>query len=101
MPLEFLVKQMIGEINIQEIFKTMQTEKQKTAVKKEPIVYRCYAHITNNSCIGMSRKNKTKPTDMNIELIFDGDTKQLIGVKLLEHQPEVKVYDSSKFVVGL
>ena len=79
----------------------MQTEKQKTAIKKTPIVYRCYAHITNNSAVGMTRKNKTKPTDMNIELTFDGDTKELIGVKLLEHQSEVKIYDSSKFVVGL
>ncbi|NBQ17285.1 hypothetical protein EBU24_03140 [bacterium] len=101
MPLEFLVKQITGEINIQEVFKTMQTEKQKTAVKKDPIIYRCYAHITNNSCVGMTRKNKTKPSDMNIELTFDGDTKELIGVKLLQPQPEIKLYDSSKFVNGL
>lgn len=101
MPLEFLVKQITGEINIQEIMKAMQKEKQKTAIKKDPIVYRCYAHITNNSAVGMSRKNKNKPTDMNIELTFDGDTKELIAVKLLQPQPEVKMYDSSKFVVGL
>ena len=97
MPLDFLVKQMLGEITLPQ----SMTKTQKTEIK-QPIIFKCYAHITNNGHIGMSRKNKTKDSDMNVQLTFDGNTKQLIEAKFIcPLQNERKMYDSSKFVLGL
>jgi hypothetical protein len=98
MALEFLVKQITGEIKIADHMKAIAERK---VVKLPPIVLKCYAHIMNNGHVGMSRKNKTKDSDMNIELIFDGNTRELVDVRLINQTKKEKIYDSSKFVIGL
>lgn len=97
MPLEFLVKQMLGEITF-----TQSVTKPKPIEKKLAIVFKCYAHIMNNGNLGMTKKAKTKDSDMNLKLIFDGDTKELIKAEFIcPLKNEKKMYDSSKFVIGL
>ena len=97
MSLDFLVKQMLGEITLPQ----SMTKQQKTEIK-QPITFKCYAHITNSGHIGMSRKNKTKDSDMNIQLTFNGNTKELIKAEFIcPLKNEKKLYDSSKFVIGL
>ena len=62
MPLEFLVKQMLGEITLPQSMKKTQ----KTEIK-QPIIFKCYAHIMNNHHIGMTKKNKTDDSDNSDE----------------------------------
>ena len=97
MSLEFLVKQMLGEITLPQSMKKTQ----KTEIK-QPIIFKCYAHIMNNHHIGMTKKNKTDDSDMNIQLTFDGYTKELIKAEFIcPLKNQKKLYDSSKFVIGL
>ena len=97
MPLEFLVKQMLGEVTF-----TQSTPKPQTLEKKPFIVFKCYAHIMNNGNLGMTKKSKTKDSDMNLKLTFNGDTKNLIKAEFIcPLKNEKEMYDSSKFVIGL
>jgi hypothetical protein len=96
MSLEFAVKQIMGEIKMPK-----ESPKQVIIEKKEPIVYKCFAHIMNNGLVGLNRKNKTNDEDKNLLLIFDGNTKELIKAEIIEQIQKEKIYDSSKFVVGL
>ena len=77
MSLEFFVKQIMGEIKIPK-----SVGKPTVVEKKEPIVYRCYAHIMNNGSVGLNKKDKIDDEDKNI--IFDGDTKKLLGAEKIE-----------------
>jgi len=81
MSLEFFVKQIMGEIKIPK-----SVGKPTVVEKKEPIVYRCYAHIMNNGSVGLNKKNKIDDEDKNIILIFDGDTKELLGAEKIEDE---------------
>ena len=82
--LQLYIKQMLGEIDVEKLILHNANEKKRLMVKvKAPIIYKCYAHIMNNGNIGMSRKNKTANSDMNIKLIFNGNTKQLMEVSLI------------------
>lgn len=82
--LQLYIKQMLGEIDVNKLILHNVNDKKKPMVKvKPPIIYKCYAHIMNNGHIGMSRKNKTANSDMNIKLVFNGNTKQLMEVSLI------------------
>ena len=83
MGLELSVRQAMGELKIPEHMfqpsvKIVHTEKKKN------IVHKCYAHIMNNGRVGMSKKNKSKDSQQNIILIFDGNTKELLRAEKLE-----------------
>lgn len=80
MSLELSVKLMTGEIKVPNI----ERPKQIVFQKKESIVYKCYAHMMNNGLVGLNKKNKTKDSDKNLLLTFDGNTKELIGAEIIE-----------------
>ena len=81
MSLEFFVKQVMGEIKI-----PISVAKPTVVQKKEPIVFKCHEHIMNNGLVGLNKKNKLEDEDKNIILIFDGDTKELLGVEKIEDE---------------